>query len=65
MKPLIFTYENPDKQSVHFRGYTKTYKGGAVITHTCPDVRTNRAAAERDAKKLIKKLQAEKLGITK
>ncbi len=57
MKPLIFVYEDSKKQTVHFRGYTKTYKDGSVVVHTCPEVRTNRAAAERDAKKLIKELK--------
>jgi len=58
MKPLIYQYESVAKQTSTFRGYTKTYKDGEVVVHTCPEVRTTRGAAERDAKKLIKKLKS-------
>jgi hypothetical protein len=56
MKPLVYKYENPDKQTVHFRGYTKQYSGAKAIVTTCKEVRTNQAEALRDAKKLIKSL---------
>lgn len=62
MKALVYTYENWNKQNVHFRGYIKKYEGTNVIIKTCPVVRTNYAAAERDAKKLMNDI---KLGKTK
>lgn len=57
MKPLVFVYEDWKKQTVHYRGYTKTYKDATETVHLCPVVRTTRGAAERDAKALIKKLK--------
>lgn len=62
MVALVFKYEASAKQSVHFRGYIKTYRDSTVLIKTCPVVRTNYAAAERDAKKLMKDI---KLGKTK
>lgn len=56
MKPLVYKYEDGKKQTVHFRGYTKQYSGPTAIVTTCPEVRTNQAAALCDAKKLIKRL---------
>jgi len=53
MKALVYTYENWDKQKVCFRGYVKTYRDSTVLIKTCPVVRNNKAAAERDAKKLL------------
>lgn len=55
MKPHVFTYENPEKQTVHFRGYFKTYKGASVEIHPCKEVRENKYKALDDAKKAIKK----------
>ncbi len=52
----VYKYENSEKQSVCFRGYTKQYSGAKEIVTTCKEVRTNYAAAEKDAKKLIKSL---------
>ena len=58
MTPHIFTYENAEKQTVYFRGYVKRYKGRVVEEIPCPDVRTNRADALKDAKKMVKTLKA-------
>lgn len=57
MKPAVWEYENPDKQTVHFRGYVKEYQGSTVIRHPCPEVRGNKWKAKEDAEKLLKKLK--------
>lgn len=62
MLALVYTYENWDKQKVCFRGYVKTYRDSTVLIKTCPIVRNNKAAAERDANKLMKDIR---LGKTK
>lgn len=54
MTPLVYTYENPQKQTVHFRGYFKTYNGNELTIHTCPTVRSIKSQALMDAKKAIK-----------
>ena len=53
MKPGVYQYENVDKQTVHFRGYVKTYQGATCTHVTCPEVRTSHFAAMKDAKKLL------------
>lgn len=55
MKPLVFTYENSEKQTVHFRGYFKIYKGTLCEIHSCKEVRTNKLKAIDDVKKAIKR----------
>lgn len=55
MTPAVYTYENPEKQTVYYRGYVKQYQGATVITHPCSTVRHNRIQALADAKKTIKK----------
>lgn len=62
MKFYVYKYESWKNQSSTFRGYIKTYRDSTVLIKTCPIVRTNHAAAERDAKKLMKDI---KLGKTK
>ncbi len=53
MKPLVYQYEDPAKQTVYFRGYVKTYQGATCTHVTCPLVRTSRLTALKDAKKLL------------
>lgn len=62
MVAQVYKYESWEKQNIRFRGYVKTYRDSTVLIKTCPIVRTNYAAAERDAKKLMKDI---KLGKTK
>lgn len=57
MKALVYQYENPDKQKSAFRGYVKQYRGPEALITTCKIVRATYAAAERDAKKLMKEIQ--------
>lgn len=58
MKPHAYTYESPQKQTVHFRGYTKDYsKSPKIIIHTCSEVRKSKFEALKDAEELIKKLK--------
>lgn len=61
MKPSVYQYEDPEKQTVYFRGYVKEYKGATVITHSCTEVWKNKYKALEDAKKLIKKMKAERI----
>lgn len=56
MKPLVYTYQDTIKQTTFFRGYFQTYAGSVVTKHSCPEVRTNKAAALKDAKRDIKKI---------
>lgn len=58
MRPKFYTYEDPVKQVVHYRGYTNTYQGATIASVTCKEVRKNRFQAVEDAKKLIKKLKS-------
>lgn len=62
MKTCVYKYESWKNQSSTYRGYVKKYEGTDVIIHTCKVIRDNYAAAERDAKKLLKDI---KLGKTK
>jgi len=57
MKSSVWQYEDPVKQTVHFRGYVKTYKEATVINHPCTEVRGNKWKALEDAEKLKKKLK--------
>jgi hypothetical protein len=52
MKPLVYTYYN-NNQRMAFRGFIKTYQGATCTHVTCPEVRTNKAEALRDAKALL------------
>lgn len=61
MKPLVYTYENSDKQTVCFRGYFKSYHGTGVQVHTCPEVRGNKFKALDDAKKALVKYKKDLL----
>lgn len=56
MRAHVYKYEDSKKQSCQFRGYIKTYKDSEVVITICPEVRPTYAAAERDAKKLLKTL---------
>ena len=53
MKPLVYTYQDPIKQTTYFRGYVRVYKNASVIDISCHDVRTTKGAALRDAQKLL------------
>lgn len=55
MSPKIYQYQDPVKQTTFFRGYFQTYAGSVVTKHSCPEVRTNKAQALKDAKKAIAK----------
>lgn len=58
MKPSYWQYENPEKQTVHFRGKVLQYDGTKIVTvHSCEKVHTSKFKALEDAKKLIKKLK--------
>lgn len=57
MKPHVYQYQDPTKQSTFFRGYVKKYQGQILEKIACTEVRTNKAQAEKDAKKLMKKLK--------
>lgn len=59
MKPAVWEYEDPSKQTVHFRGYVKQYDENRVTMVACPAVRTNKRTAKLDAEKLLKKLKKE------
>lgn len=60
MTPHVYQYEDPEKQTVHFRGYVKVYHGQRFETVSCDVVRRNRLRAICDAKKLVLKLRNEK-----
>jgi len=58
MRPQVYVYEDPNKQTVCFRGYTKDYSQSPNITiHTCKQVRSNKKAALKDAEALIKQIR--------
>jgi translation initiation factor 1 (eIF-1/SUI1) len=57
MKPAVWQYEDPDKQTVYFRGYVKIYNENVVTRKVCPEVRGNKWKAKEDAEKLLKKLK--------
>jgi len=57
MKPAVWQYEDSEKQTVHFRGYVKTYEGATLTRHPCAEVRKNKWQAKEDAEKLLKKLR--------
>ena len=59
MKPLVYKIQN-NNLSVAFKGYTIPYNGATKIKHWCKGVEKTYADAERNAKKLIKKLKHEK-----
>lgn len=62
MTPHVFSYQNPDKQTVFFRGYVKEYTDSpVVIQHSCGIVRTSRYEAMKDAEKLVKQLKHGKM----
>jgi hypothetical protein len=58
MKPAVWEFQNPDKQTSWFRGYVKTYQGSTVVRHVCDKVRENKSSAKKDALKLMKKLKS-------
>lgn len=58
MKPHVYTYNDPIKQRVAYRGYVKQYDGSPTVTiHNCAKVHYNKAKALADAKKLIIQLK--------
>lgn len=58
MTPHIYTYEDPTKQRLCFRGYVRQYHDSPQVTiHNCTKVHYNKAKALADAKKLIIKLK--------
>ena len=57
MKPAVWQYEDPVKQTVHFRGYVKIYNENVVTREVCPEVRGNKWKAKEDSEKLLKKLK--------
>jgi len=59
MTPHVYTYEDPEKQRVAFRGYVKQYSPNSpqVTIHNCAKVHYNKAKALSDAKKLIIQLK--------
>ena len=61
VKPKVWTYENPSKQTVHFRGYVLEYTDSpTVYRHACKEVRRNKWQAKADAENLIKTLKKQK-----
>ena len=59
MTPHTYTYEDPDKQRIAYRGYVKQYDPDCpqVTIHNCAKVHYNKAKALQDARALIIKLK--------
>lgn len=57
MKPSVWEYLAPDKQTSHFRGYVKVYEGQTITRVPCDKVRLNKLQAKADSQKLLKKLK--------
>ena len=58
MKPKVWEYQDSEKQQSHFRGYVLEYTNSpTVYRHACPEVRTSKLQAKKDAEKLIKTLK--------
>lgn len=61
MCPHVYTYEDPHKQTIFFRGYVEEYTDSpVVIQHSCGIVRHIRYEAMKDAEKLAKKMKIAK-----
>jgi hypothetical protein len=57
MKVAVWEYQDPIKQTTHFRGYVKVYKENVVTRIPCDKVRVNKSQAKKDALKLIRTLK--------
>ena len=60
MKPKVYQFEDPEKQTVYFRGGIVIYDGISTAQISCKQVRKNTLQAMSDAKAYIKKLKHEK-----
>lgn len=58
MRAHVYTFEDPDRQTVAYRGYVMVYSEENVRTKVnCKLARRNRLKAMEDAKKLIIKIR--------
>lgn len=57
MRPKVSVFENPEKQSVWYRGYVESFDGRIKDKTYCVNVYPNRLKALESAKRLITKLK--------
>mgnify|MGYP000039877309 CR=1 FL=1 len=58
MKPHVYIYEDPNKQTIWYRGFVKEYTDSPkVFIHSCVVVRRSKFEAMKDAEELIKRLK--------
>lgn len=57
MKPKYWTYDDPEKQRCHYRGYVQVYHDHVYRYVPCTKVRKNALMALADAKALVKQLK--------
>jgi len=61
MKGKVWEYQDSKNQRSAFRGYVLEYTDSpTVYRHVCPEVRSSKLQAKKDAEKLAKKLKCQK-----